>query len=39
MRQFASAFPGSFPELVQDFLAGIAQFLARGRQGRNQPGP
>ena len=36
MRQLASAFPGSFPELVQDFLAGIAQFLTRRRQGRNQ---
>jgi len=35
MRQLASAFPGSFPELVQDFLAGIGQFLARDDHGRN----
>jgi hypothetical protein len=39
MRRLASTFPGSSPELVQDFLAGIAQFLARGDHGRNQQGP
>ena len=38
MRQLASEFPGSFPELRRDFPAVAAQFVARRREGRNRHG-
>jgi hypothetical protein len=36
MRQLASAFPGTFPELSRYFRARVAQCVACGRNGRNQ---